>query len=60
MENGDGDDAAYEPTEREDFEEGDEDADQDWEIGALAWGLTTVGGLGYGAASIYGGEIMAR
>jgi hypothetical protein len=46
--------------ESEDFEEGDEDAEEDSEVGALAWGLITAGGLGYGAASVYGGEIMAR
>lgn len=41
-------------------EEGDEDAPEDWEAGALAWGLITTGGLGKGSAGVYGAEIMAR
>jgi len=51
-------DEAYQPTER--LEEGDEDAEEDWEAGALAWGLITAGGLGAGSAAVYGAEIMAR
>jgi len=40
--------------------EGDEDEDEEWEIGALAWGLITVGGLGAGSASVLGGEVLNR
>jgi hypothetical protein len=54
------DGAAYEPTENGQLEEGDEDAEEDSEVGALAWGLITAGGLGYGSAAVYGAEIMAR
>jgi hypothetical protein len=42
------------------LEEGDEDATEDWEMGALAWGLITTGGLGLGSAAVYGAEVMAR
>jgi len=42
------------------MEEGDENAEEDWETGALAWGLITTGGLGMGSAAIYGAEILAR
>ena len=56
----DADDASYEPTESEQMEEGDEDVEEDWEAGALAWGLITTGGLGTGSAGVYGAEIMAR
>jgi len=54
------DDTSYQPTESEEIEEGDEDVEEDWETGALAWGLITVGGLGKGSAGIYGAEIIAR
>jgi hypothetical protein len=59
----DGDDAndtTYKPDEIDEMEEGDENADEDWEVGALAWGLITAGGLGTGSASIYGAEVVAR
>jgi hypothetical protein len=55
-----GDDASYQPTKSEPLEEGDEDAEEDSEVGALAWGLITAGGLGYGSSSVFGAEIMAR
>jgi hypothetical protein len=55
-----GDDASYQPTESDQLEEGDENAEEDWEVGALAWGLITAGGLGNGSAAVYGAEIMAR
>jgi len=42
------------------LEEGDEHAEEDWEVGALAWGLITAGGLGSGSSGVYGAEIMAR
>jgi hypothetical protein len=32
----------------------------DYEATALAWGLTTVGGLGVGSAGVLGGECIAR
>ena len=53
-------DAAYKPDESDEVEEGDENVDEDWEAGALAWGLITAGGLGMGSASIYGAEVVAR
>jgi hypothetical protein len=56
----DADDASYQPTESDQMEEGDENAEDDWETGALAWGLITAGGLGMGSAAIYGAEILAR
>lgn len=55
----DEDDASYEPTESEQLE-GDEDAKEDWEIGALAWGVLSVGGLGVGSTSVYGAEVIGR
>jgi len=42
------------------MEEGDENAEDDWEAGALAWGLIAAGGLGMGSAAIYGAEVIAR
>ena len=54
------DDDAYEPAESDLLEEGDEDAEADSEVGALAWGLITVGGLGFGSSAVHGAEIMAR
>lgn len=55
-----GDDESYQPTETDQLEEGDEDAEEDWDVGALAWGLITVGGLGAGSAAVYGAETMSR
>ena len=49
----------YQPTEGV-LEEGDEDAEEDWEAGALAWGLISAGGLGVGSAAVYGAEVLAR
>ncbi len=54
------DDPSYQPTGTEQLEEGDEDAEQDSGVGALAWGLITAGGLGYGSSAVYGAEVMAR
>ncbi|KAL2201213.1 hypothetical protein P885DRAFT_65495 [Corynascus similis CBS 632.67] len=34
--------------------------DFDWEPAALAWGLTTVGGLGLASAAVFGAECLAR
>jgi hypothetical protein len=42
------------------IEEGDGDAEEDWEAAALAWGLVSVGGLGVGSGAVYGAEILAR
>ncbi len=53
-------DDAYQPADKDQLEEGDENGEEDWEAGALAWGLTTVGGLGVGSAAIYGAEVTAR
>jgi hypothetical protein len=56
----DADDASYQPVGSDQMEEGDENAEDDWEAGALAWGLITAGGLGMGSAAIYGAEVIAR
>jgi hypothetical protein len=56
----DPDDTAYQPTESDELEEGDEYIEEDWEAGALAWGLVTAGGLGTGSAGVFGAELMAR
>ncbi|KAE9379011.1 hypothetical protein N431DRAFT_396960 [Stipitochalara longipes BDJ] len=56
----DANDPTYRPDESDEMEEGDENVDEDWEAGALAWGLITAGGLGMGSASIYGAEVVAR
>jgi hypothetical protein len=62
----DGEDAQYEPTPSEaaSAAEGDSlpggDHVIDYEATALAWGLTTVGGLGVGSAGVLGGECIAR
>lgn len=53
-------DTAYEPSESDQLEEGDEDAEEDAEMAAFAWGLITAGGLGTGSAAVYGAEILAR
>ncbi|KAI6380249.1 hypothetical protein MCOR25_001678 [Pyricularia grisea] len=57
-------DPTYEPTPEEVAElvEGDAlpDEDLDWEVAALAWGITTLGGLGCGSAGVYGGECISR
>lgn len=52
-------DSPYEPGENEQIE-GDEDTDADWEIGTLAWGLLSIGGLGVGNTAVYGAEIVGR
>ena len=44
----------------DELEEADEDVEEDWEAGALAWGLITAGGLGTGSAGVFGGKITAR
>ena len=40
--------------------EGEEDVKEDPEAGALAWGLTALGGLGAGSASVWGAEVSGR
>jgi len=40
--------------------EGDEELEENWEIGALAWGIITATGLGAGSASVFGAEVVAR
>ena len=60
MTSGDDADDTYQPADNHQLEEGDENAEEDWEAGALAWGLTTAGGLGMGSAAIYGAEVIAR
>lgn len=56
--------SAYKPTpvEKEDIDLGDvvPDDDFDWESASLAWGLSILGGLGAGAAAVYGGECISR
>ncbi|TAQ85169.1 hypothetical protein B7494_g6508 [Chlorociboria aeruginascens] len=53
------DDPAYQPIGAQ-LQEGDEDVEDDWEIGALAWGAITTGGLGNGSAGIFAAEVLAR
>lgn len=50
----------YQPSQQEFVEEADEDAEEDYEIAALAWGLVSAGGLGIGSASVLGAEIVSR
>lgn len=52
-------DSAYIPTEIVQ-EEGDEYEDEDWEAGALTWGLISLSGLGAGSAGVFGAETTAR
>lgn len=37
---------------------GEEVHEEDWEAGALAWGLLVLGGLGVGSAAVFGAEII--
>lgn len=59
-------DERYEPTPSEAAEAAEGDALRggeyavDYEATALAWGLTTLGGLGVGSAGVLGGECIAR
>lgn len=57
-------DPTYEPTPQQAAQvvEGDSlpDEDLDWEVAALAWGITALGGLGCGSAGVYGGECISR
>lgn len=53
-------DEEYEPPGGDVVDEGDENADEDVEIAALAWGLITAGGLGGGSAAVYGAETLSR
>jgi len=57
---GNGDDAEYRPADGDRLEEGDEEAEEDWESAAMAWGTIITGGLGKGSAGIFGAEIKAR
>lgn len=40
--------------------EGDEDAEEDWEIAALVWGMISTLGLGAGSAGVFGAESIVR
>jgi len=40
--------------------EGDVIEEDDWEVGALAWGIVSAMGLGVGSAGVFGAEIAAR
>lgn len=57
-------DETYEPsgTQKVNADEGDvlPDEDVDWESAALAWGLSSFGGLGCGSAGVFGGECVSR
>ncbi|CZT51415.1 uncharacterized protein RSE6_12558 [Rhynchosporium secalis] len=44
----------YAPSVDERLEEGDEDAEEDFEIAAFVWGLLSVAGLGTGSSAVYG------
>lgn len=50
---------AYQPTEVVQAE-GDEEQDDDWEVGALVWGLVSMVGLGTASAGVFGAETTAR
>ncbi|CAG8974374.1 hypothetical protein HYALB_00010625 [Hymenoscyphus albidus] len=50
----------YQPDETGPVAEGDEEVEEDWESAALAWGGIAIGGLGFGSAGAYGGEVRAR
>ncbi|PVH86926.1 hypothetical protein DL98DRAFT_582243 [Cadophora sp. DSE1049] len=50
----------YHPSDDERINEGDEETETDFEIGALAWGLLSVAGLGTGSAAVYGAETTSR
>lgn len=52
-------DKAYVPPETVQ-DEGDEAGSDDWEVGALAWGLVAAGGLGVGSAGVFGAETTGR
>ncbi len=52
-------DSAYQPSEPV-MEVGDEDEDEDWEVGALAWGLVAVTGLGSASSGVFGAETTAK
>lgn len=59
--NGDNEtDTSYEPTESDPLEGDESNTETDWEIGALAWGILSAGGLGVGNASVYGAEVVGR
>lgn len=51
-------DGTYQPLEQ-DVVEGNEDAEEDSEIAALAWGLITTGGLGVGSTAVYGAGMIS-
>ncbi|KAK4123475.1 hypothetical protein N657DRAFT_690218 [Parathielavia appendiculata] len=60
----DADDKPYEPTPAVEADVGLADVlpedDFDWEPAALAWGLTAIGGLGFGSAAVFGAECVSR
>jgi len=56
----DDDDAAYQPSDDDQVIEGDDTAESDVEMAALAWGLIIAGGLASGSTGVYGAEMMAR
>jgi hypothetical protein len=53
-------DETYHPSSLDKVEEGDENAEEDVEAAAFAWGLITTMGLGAGSCGIYGAEVVAR
>lgn len=52
-------DSTYQPSQAVQSE-GDEDEEEDWEAGALTWGLIALSGLGMGSAGVFGAETTAR
>jgi len=53
------DDADYRAGKKAEVWAGDEEKKEDWESGALAWGLSVIGGLGYATAGVLGAELAA-
>lgn len=53
-------DSTYTPSEEDQFDEGDEAVEDNWEAGACTWGILTATGLGVVSAGVFGAEVVAR
>jgi hypothetical protein len=53
-------DSSYTPSDSGRLDEGDEEMDDNWEVGAWAWGILAAAGLGVGTAGVFGAEVVAR